>query len=147
MYANSHGMSNAFYTHHRLSTLKGRNLVSVYEINNHILFANLNTSFFFPESSHHCVFRFLTQMKCNADSVLWTKRNFKNENSIGRSLPLFVNNECWIYFTNKLQKSKFCPLQFYTKSVILVGTHNFPQPRITSYSSSKQHPYNCCWRK
>ena len=105
MYANSHGMSNAFYTHYKLFTLEGRNLVSVYETNNHVPFAHLNVSYFFPESSHHRVFKFLTQMKRNADSVLWTERKFKNANGIGRSLPLFVNNECWTYFTNKLQKN------------------------------------------
>ena len=41
IYKNSHGMSNAFYTHHRLFTLEGRNLMSVYEINNHIPFVHL----------------------------------------------------------------------------------------------------------
>ena len=101
-YANAHGMSNAFFTRYRIITEQGRNTVSTYNIIDYYPFAHLNTTTFFPESGHHRVFQFLTQMKRNADSVLWTERKFKQANGIGRSSPLFVNYECWMYFVHKL---------------------------------------------
>ena len=104
LYTNTNGMSNSFFTRYKMMSEQGRNMVSEYSVLDHTPFAHLNTTQFFPESFHHRVFNFLTQLKRNADSVLWTERKYKNSNGVGRSNPLFINYECWIYFINRLKK-------------------------------------------
>ena len=106
LYVNANGMSNSFYTRYKMLTEQGRNMVSEYSIFDHSPFAHLSTTQFFPESFHHRVFNFLTQLKRNADSVLWTERKYKNSNGVGRSNPLFISYECWIYFVNQLKKDR-----------------------------------------
>ena len=79
-------------------------MVSSIDLGEYCPFAHLLHTSFFPESSHHRISQFLTQMKKNADSVLWTERKFQRANGIGRCTPVFVNNECWIYFCSRLRK-------------------------------------------
>lgn len=105
-YANAHGMSNAYYTRFRMFTEQDRNVVSLYNNVDYFPFAHLNSSSLFPhpETCHHRVFQFLTQLKRNADTVLWTQRKFKNANGVGRSNSVFVNIDCWTYFTSKIRR-------------------------------------------
>ena len=105
-YCNAHGMSNAFFERFRLfCTRIDMHTVSAYQVGSHLPFSHLNTHSHFPETSHHRTFQFLTQVKQNADSVLWTERKFKAANGIGRSSPIFVNKECWTYFVDRLRRN------------------------------------------
>ena len=94
-----------FFTRYKVYT-RGQSMhtVSVLSANDHIPFAHFNTSSFFPESSHHRIYQFLTQMKKNADLVLWTERKFNRANGIGRSSPMYVSSECWAYFCHRLRE-------------------------------------------
>ena len=103
-FASAHGIQNAYYTRFKLFTAQNSmNTVSTLMLHEHHPFSNYNKSSFFPESGHHRIFQFLTQMKKNADSVLWSERKFQRSNGRGRSNPLFINQECWTYFCNRLK--------------------------------------------
>ena len=39
----------------------------------------------------------LNEKKSN--TVLWSEQKFNHANGIGRAVPLFFRNECWIYIT------------------------------------------------
>ena len=109
-YANAHGMSNAYYTRFKAyyeTNNESRKInVSTFTTYEHKSFSHLNQTIYFPESSHHRVFQYLSQMKQNADAVLWSKRKFNHANGIGRGAPLFISNEFWSYIINRFRKHK-----------------------------------------
>ena len=104
MYANVFGMRNAYFCRYDIFSVHVQShLVRKYEAESHKPFSHLFSKAF-PESSHHRFFQFMTELKRNADKVLWTKRKFSNANGIGRALPFFINKECWDYFVTRLGK-------------------------------------------
>ena len=106
MFANAHGMANAYYSRYRLFTIPhGTHAVSSLNANEHVSFSHLISPFFL-QTAHHRIFMFLTEMKRNADTVLWTERKFCQANGIGRCAPVFINKDCWDYFCHRLKKNK-----------------------------------------
>ena len=104
MFSNVYGMKNSYYCRHEIFSANIQShLVRIYEKDSHSSFSHLISSSF-PESSHHRIFQFLSEMRRNVDKVLWTERKFMNANGIGRSLPIFISKECWDYFCARLCK-------------------------------------------
>ena len=104
LYANAHGMKNAFNTRFRVfSTHIDAHNVSLYRNCIHLPFSHLNIFSFVPQTGHHQTFQFLTQMKQNSDLVLWTKRKYNQASGSGRSTPIFVSVDCWTYFLARLK--------------------------------------------
>ena len=72
-YANAHGMSNQYYTRFKVyNDTSNENIqfvLSTFTTYEHISFPHLNRTLYSPESSHHHVFQFLSQMK-NTNAVL-----------------------------------------------------------------------------
>ena len=116
MHANSYGMKNAYFCRYQLfSQNTSSHTVSLYEREYHKPFAHLNSSYI-PESTHHRIFQFITEMKRNADQVLWTQRKFANANGIGRTMKILINKECRDYFVAQLRKdSSYQNSDFYPK--------------------------------
>lgn len=116
MHPNVHGMANSYYCRYKLFTSTMEyHTVSSYNANEHITFSHLISQDFL-QSAHHRIFIFLTEVKRNADSVLWTERKFCAANGIGRSAPVLMNKECWDYFCRRLKNhSSFSEFSFTPK--------------------------------